>query len=273
MKKQFLIMWAVYFSLLLVGCDREGNGIIEDSETKEVNDESVKGGKKGKEDETEKDLSILLADGRRWCVGTVSFWPVSGEIVAYSIISIDGKYECDGKKYKKLKLESTPIASEYSLQEVRYLSPIREEEGKIYVLDTLSRKEHLDFDCNMKVGDKDPCGYVLTEITFKSVGQYEECKRKCFIFELGDYGTYKEYREYIEGVGYTEGAFLHDPLTTGGGFKLICCHEADGTCIYGEKDHVCLFTRIAGLRGLFALQSEVSSSTANVLIPDGKPLI
>ena len=240
MKKLLLIMWAVCSSLLLVGCDKEANDILQDSETKVVNSEDEKEGEKGKEGKTEKDVSTLLVDGRQWCVGWVSFWPVSGEIVAYSIISIDGKYECDGKKYKKLKVESTSISSEPFFQEVRHLSPMREEEGKVFVLDTLSSKEHLDFDCNMKVGDKDLCGYVLTEITFKSVGQDEECKRKCFIFELDDYGTYKEYREYIEGVGYTEGAFLHDPLTTGGGLKLICCHEADGTCIYGEKGHVCL---------------------------------
>ena len=62
----------------------------------------------------------------------------------------------------------------------------------------------------------------------------EENKRKCFIFDLDEAENMS--REYVEGIGYANEAFFHDPLTTGGGFVLICCHNADCVCVYGKDD-------------------------------------
>jgi len=233
MKKLYLALWVVSVSLLCIECSKEENDVSPEDEIKEVN---VTEGKdeKGKVDDLR---NILLVDGKQWCVGSFSYWPVYGEVIAYNIISIDGTYECNGTIYKRLKCVLTTPASSPSLSEEYYLSPMREEDGRVYVLDTLSKKEYIDFDCNIGVGDKDPHGYALRDIVYKGFGQDEESKRKCFIFDLDD--TEKMSREYIEGIGYTNGAFFHDPLTTGGGFVLVCCHNADGICIYGKDDHKC----------------------------------
>ncbi|MBP5338582.1 MAG: hypothetical protein J6Z14_04665 [Prevotella sp.] len=222
MKNQYLLLWLALALLSFACCSKDEDvNNVPDSVTQE---------------------GLLLVEGRQWCVGSCVTWPVYGDIIGHIFFSIDGNYECNGKTYKRIR-ETIPAQPELGLEKdnVRYLKPMREENGRIYVLDTLSKKETLDFDCNVKVGDKDPQGYAVTDIISRSVSAEDETLRKCFIMEVKDpYTPEPAYiREYIEGIGYVDGAFLHDPLTTGGFFVLVCCHEADGKCIYGESGHDC----------------------------------
>ena len=184
----------------------------------------------------------LLVEGRHWCVGICELWPVLGEVSAYTDVWIEGSIEYNGKTYKRLKYRYGGDGfSEEETKVVRELKPMREEGGKVFVLDTSTGKETLDFDCNAKVGDLDPQGYAITEIANKVVGVDNAIERKCFMMQLEDdlSGEPPYMREYIEGIGYVDGAFLHDPLTTGAFYKLLCCHEADGKCIYGQAGHTC----------------------------------
>lgn len=226
MKNYYLLLWLALALLSFAGCDNDEDA--KEEQTKHVPDSVTKDG-------------LLLVEGRQWCVGSCSFWPVYGEIIEYITFSIDGNCEYNGKSYKRIK-ETIPAQPEHGVEaSVRYLKPMREENGRIYVLDTLTMKETLDFDCNVTVGGKDPQGYVVTDIVSKRVSTESETLRKCFIMEVKDpYTPEPPYiREYIEGIGYADGAFLHDPLTTGGFFVLVCCHEVDGKCIYGESGHEC----------------------------------
>ena len=186
----------------------------------------------------------LLVEGRHWCVGCYTHWPVSDEVFAYLDIWVEGSVEYNGKTYKRLKYRNGDDAiPEEGTKEVYELKPMREEGGKVFVLDTSTGKETLDFDCNAKVGDLDPQGYAITEIANKVVGVDNAIERKCFMMQLEDdlSGEPPYMREYIEGIGYVDGAFLHDPLTTGAFYKLLCCHEADGKCIYGQAGHTCYY--------------------------------
>ncbi len=198
--------------------------------------------------DAEKSLQAsLLTEGRQWCVGSCTSWPVYGEVIACQNIWIEGSLEYQGKTYKRLKYSIRDLSSGLESEEYD-MKPVREEDGKVYVLDTLSGKETLDFDCNAKVGDRDPRGYTITEIVNKIVGADDKNERKCFVMEIKDELTHEPsyHREYIEGIGYVDGAFLHDPLSTGGFYKLLCCHEAGGKCIYGEAGHVCYFNSEKG---------------------------
>ncbi len=233
MKNHYLFILLALLFLTFAGCDKDKdenlNNVPKDEDVINAPDSVTQDG-------------LLLVEGRQWCVGTCSFWPVYGEIIGYSIFCVDGYYEYNGKTYKRIKA-TIPAQPELGLKkdDVRYLNPMREKSGRIYVLDTLSKKETLDFDCNMKVGDKDPQGYAVTDIVSKNVSTEDETLRKCFIMEVKDpYTPEPAYiREYIEGIGYVDGAFLHDPLTTGGFFVLVCCHEANGKCIFGKAGHEC----------------------------------
>lgn len=185
MKNHYLLLWLALALLSFAGCDKDENvNNVSDSVTQEG----------------------LLAEGRQWCVGSCSFWPVYGEIIGYVTFCVDGKYDYNGKTYKRIR-ETIPAQPEFGLEKnVRYLKPMREENGRIYVLDTLSKQETLDFDCNATVGDKDPQGYTVTDIVSRSVSTEDEILRKCFIMEVKDpYTPEPSYiREYIEGIGYTK---------------------------------------------------------------------
>lgn len=229
MKNKDLYLWLVTALLTLVGCSNNDEGTGETSSIDIIPEERS-----------------LLVEGRKWCIGTCIQWPVYGEVIAYTTACVESSFDFNGKKYKRIR--STLLANpEIGVNEdiIKYLSPMCEEDGRIYVLDTVSLKENLDFDCNMKVGDKDPQGYTITEIIFRKTSSESDTLRRCFIMNVKDpYTPEPGYtREYIEGIGYVDGAFLHDPLTTGGFFKLICCHEADGKCIYGETGHDCKFSK------------------------------
>ena len=226
LKNHYLLLWLALALLSFAGCSKD----------EEVNDAPDSVTQEG----------LLLVEGRQWCVGTCSLWPAYGEIIAYTTFCVEGNCEYNGKTYKKIRetiLAQPEMGSEED--EVRYLKPMREEDGKIYVLDTLSKKETLDFDCNVKVGDNDPQGYTVTDIVSRIVSTEDETMRKCFIMEVKDSYTSEpaHKREYIEGIGYVDGAFLHDPLTTGGFFVLVCCHEAGGKCIYGDSGHECKLSK------------------------------
>lgn len=184
----------------------------------------------------------LLVEGRQWCIGWTYGWPDTIPAAStYEVISLSDRYECNGKTYRKLNRSVGSVS----------LSPVREEEGKVYVLDTVSKKETLDFDCNIKVGDMDVTGrWELKGIFEVVVGQKQAVKRKCFRFGYTESELrmmpeiFQGYhRDYIEGIGYIDGAFLHDPMTTGGVPRLVCCHDADGTCIFGDENHQCPITR------------------------------
>ena len=230
MKNHYLLLWLALASLSFAGCgkDEDANNVPKDEHVINAPESVMQ-------------ERLLLVEGRQWCVKICSLGPVYGEIIGYSTFCIDGNYEYNGKTYKRIR-ETDSALPEFGLkEEVRYLKPTREEDGRIYVLDTLTKKETLDFDCNVKVGDKDPQGYAVTDIISRSVSTEDETLRKCFIMEVKDpYTPEPAYtREYIEGIGYADGAFLHDPLTTGGFPVLVCCHEADGKCIYGKAGHDC----------------------------------
>lgn len=201
-------------------------------------DDDVANNDKGSSDNPP--LGALLVEGRHWCVGSCTLGPVYGEVLAYQDIWVEGSVEHNGKTYKRLKCRKGDLSFGLEAEE-HELKPMREEDGKIYVLDTSTGKETLDFDCNAKVGDLDPQGYAITQIVNKKVGVDAGVERKCFMMEMKDdlSGEPPYIREYIEGIGYVDGAFLHDPLTTGGFYKLLCCHESDGKCIYGQAGHTC----------------------------------
>lgn len=174
----------------------------------------------------------LLVEGRVWHVGFFSLWPEYGKITSYTTITIGKEFSFNGKTYRKL-ISKTQYSEDRI--EVRNLFPMREEEGRIYKLDTLSGIESLDFDCNIQVGEKDPQGNVVSEIIEKEI--FPNIKRKCFIFNYQEFDT--DIREYIEGIGYLNGAFLHDPTWAGAGVVLICCHNADGTFLYLNPKYEC----------------------------------
>ena len=201
-------------------------------------DDDVADNGKGSPDNPQQ--ATLLVEGRHWCVGSCTLWPVYGEVFAYQDIWVEGSLEHNGKTYKRLKYRNGDLSSGLEAEE-HELKPMREEGGKVFVLDTSTGKETLDFDCNAKAGDLDPQGYAITEIVNKVVGVDDGNERKCFIMELEDdlSGEPPYVREYIEGIGYVDGAFLHDPPS--GFLKLLCCHESDGKCIYGQAGHTCYY--------------------------------
>ena len=203
-------------------------------------DDDVANNDKGSSDNPPQ--GTLLVEGRHWCVGTCTLWPVYGEVIAYQNIWIEGSVEYNGKTYKKLKYRyGGDMIPKEDAEVVHELKPMREEDGKINVLETSTGKETLDFDCKAKVGDLDPQGYAITQIVNKKVGVDTGVERKCFMMEMKDdlSGEPPYIREYIEGIGYVDGAFFHDPPS--GFLRLLCCHESDGKCIYGQAGHTCYF--------------------------------
>ena len=192
----------------------------------------------------------LLAEGRKWCSEYLTISPIYS--AGIRVICVEGNYICNGKSYKKIK----DIDVMHGERNVWFRSPMREEDGRIYRLDTLTQKEYLDFDTNLKVGegftvnvgDNESYDVTIQEIKVLPFGQ-ENTPRTCFILDL--HAT-----RYVTGLGYCDhGAPFYEEEVWNYSYGPICCHNADGTDIYnrsGLEDHDCPlnYPLVVGIKNL-----------------------
>ena len=159
----------------------------------------------------------LLAEGRTWCSEYLTISPIYS--AGIRVICVEGNYICNGKSYKKIK----EIDVMYGERNVWFRSPMREEDGRIYRLDTLTQKEYLDFDTNLKVGegftvnvgDNESYDVTIQEIKVLPFGQ-ENTPRTCFILDL--HAT-----RYVTGLGYCDhGAPFYEEEVWNYSYGPIC---------------------------------------------------
>ena len=183
----------------------------------------------------------ILSEGRSWCTKYTDPYSSDTKTISIRIISVDGNVIFNGITYKRLKEVDTYFYDESIQQFTRYLSPMREDGGRTYKLDTLTQKEYLDFDSNLRVGDAFEV-YVedideLYKISIKDITVLpfgpDNTERTCYILDDGT--------KFVEGIGYCvqSGTPFYEEIITGSSPVFVCCHNADGTCIYGSREHDC----------------------------------
>lgn len=207
----------------------------------------------------------MLVDGRKWVHKLYPCGPYPDpNPYKYTVYEIDGDTVYKDKKYKKLMYYHIDVESGevvvYSAKTVNSL--MREENGRIYrVTGPLGKQndETLFFDCNVKDGDS----YIQPLYTDGPDATYTWSVKDTVTSEARRiYSLYYEFEDidyrlvndkvvvdtllcrgretyFIEGVGHGAG-FYYDDLSVGGIREFICCHDADGTCLYSSKpDHDC----------------------------------
>jgi len=183
----------------------------------------------------------ILSEGRSWCTKYTDPYSSDTKTISIRIISVDGNVIFNGITYKRLREVNIYFLDDGVHQSTRYLLPMREEGGRTYKLDTLTQKEYLDFDSNLRAGDAfevyiddidELYNLSIEDITVLPFGT-DNTDRKCFLLDDGT--------RFAKGIGYFSqaGTPFHEPLMTGASIFFVCCHNADGTCIFGSEGHDC----------------------------------
>lgn len=202
----------------------------------------------------------LLVEGRTWVVcfdpGEPTAPPV--EEKSYSFLTIGGDSLWEGKVYKPVISERFSVKNGiWKSLEPHVYRLMREQNGRIYIVEhdpkTGIWQECIDFDCNTAHGTTwqvNGAGYSHTyawnvgdTITADGIKRRTyDCLRDAEdVLDNGHVYTSKDTLDsYIEGIGYIGSSFYHSYKTVGSIERLVCCHDADGTCLYSrDPDHNC----------------------------------
>ncbi len=209
----------------------------------------------------------LLVEGRSWVIHLDNCNPTIPEdyYKSYAVLTVKGDSLWEGKTYKKMMANDIEVKDGVWGSYPEYCSFImREQNGRVYrpvwVYDmntgTGTHEEAVDFDCNTPHGsgwqEKDELyGSYTFDYTWdlSDTITADGIKRRTWALHVDEdmiwengYNYRNSYIEdvYIEGIGYIGSSFYHDHWVTGSTPHLVCCHDADGTCLYSrEPDHDC----------------------------------
>ena len=198
----------------------------------------------------------LLAEGKTWCSEYKISTPdnISGNS-DYRILTVEGVYLYDHKEYKKIMEKDVTLTSADIKSITKHcVCTMREQDGKVYVLDTISGKESAVFDSSLAVGDvfsttawmegiQSEVDFRLVEITNGSYGIDSDAQN---YYKFDDVSM-----NFLESVGFTlYGAPYYEIPLTGASVNFICCHTSDGRCLYGTPGHDCPLDKLNDINAI-----------------------
>lgn len=187
---------------------------------------------------TTEDPTCTLIEGRTWIVGHFNDYSGSADVGSYDVATVNGDSLINNTSYKKiLNSHHSTDLKESQNNDSELLSLMREENGVVYFIEPGQTKEQVFFNSNKKIGEEGEPGTIISNITQEITGK-DNIARKIFYFVAND-NSGEEMGAYINGIGFSQRGLLNRPTYTGSKTILICCHEKDGTMIYGDDKHNC----------------------------------
>ena len=188
----------------------------------------------------------LVTEGKQWAVYCEQSWNQEESVVTMTF-RLQGDTIINGKSYKKKW-----FSLEKDLSDIRLLpdSYMREEDGKVYVLNGCS--EELWFDYSARVGDtlcfvQNQIYGLVVSIDDAILEHSDEKQRKHYKVMLGKRASSNDiyftdrHIDVYEDIGvlnsptYGYGLGEHQLFTYGNSFTLLCVHD-DGKALYQSPD-------------------------------------
>jgi hypothetical protein len=190
----------------------------------------------------------LLQEGKVW---HYQYNPAPASLHLQHHFLVQGDTIISDVKYYKILIKMT--SDTMGERPYEYYCAMREENGKVFMVNNRSEKEELLYDFNMKLGDKLRYqeGDQTVELQVKTISQIKLCNEstvKCLTLEKSIMSETTGYIYLIEGIGPSIG--LTQPIGkdtgTGVGYRFLSCEDSNEQLLSEEDLYAHFYPSMIG---------------------------